>query len=232
MDKNDSSLLNREKWNEDHSLLRRQLEDEKNLPAAVETFMDHHAAVHSSELAPGGWSFQDEVLEGLTEAEFRCIPPGGEHSAIWMLWHITRIEDATINVLLADAPQVFFSGDWQKKTASPLVDTVNEAPMEDIVRLSQAVDVQALLAYRLEVARRTHQVIRDLKPEGLWEKPAPRRLQRLLEDGTVRQEAAGLLDYWGGHPAFNLWLMPATRHHLVHLNELLRLRPKLKKFAR
>jgi hypothetical protein len=37
------------------------------------------------------------------------------------------------------------------------------------------------------------------------------------------------LDYWGGHPAANLLLMPATRHSFVHLNEIKRMLPKLKR---
>jgi hypothetical protein len=48
-------------------------------------------------------------------------------------------------------------------------------------------------------------------------------------DDTVRTQATWLLEYWGGHPKTNLLLMPATRHSLVHFNEIGRMLPKLKK---
>lgn len=47
------------------------------------------------------------------------------------------------------------------------------------------------------------------------------------EEGAVIDQVAWLRDYWGGHPAANLFLMAATRHNLVHLNEIARMRSKL-----
>jgi hypothetical protein len=69
---------NRKYWNDQHLLLHRLLVKDKNYPKAIETFLGHHAMVHTAKLYPGGpWSFQDQVLSGLTDAQMRYIPKSG-----------------------------------------------------------------------------------------------------------------------------------------------------------
>jgi hypothetical protein len=107
-------------WDNQHSLLRQLLEKDKDYPQALETFLSHHAAVHAAKLCPREhWSFPDQVLNGLSDEQMRWIPSGHEHSVVWVIWHIARIEDVTMNILLADSPQVFHSGNWRDKLESP-----------------------------------------------------------------------------------------------------------------
>jgi len=226
----DKMEANRKYWNNQHLLLRRFLVKDKDHRKAIETFLGHHAMVHTAKLYPGGpWSFQDQVLSGLTDAQMRYIPKSGSHSVAWMIWHIARIEDVTMNVLLADSPEVLRSGNWLNRLGITCVDVGNEMPIEEMVALSETINLKALLAYRLAVGKRTRQLVRHIKPDELWGSPAPERLKRIAEDGAVRHKAAWLLDYWGGHPNTNLLLMPATRHCFVHLNEVGRMLPKLRR---
>ena len=227
--KADKLEANRKHWNDQHLLLRRYLMKDKDYRKAIEIFMSHHAMVHTAQLHPGGtWSFQDQVLSGLTEEQMRCIPKGSSHSVAWTIWHIARIEDVTMNLLLAGSPQVFHSGHWLNKLGITFVDVGTEMPTQDIVTLSQAINLKALLAYRLAVGRRTRQLVRHSSPDELGQLPAPERLKRITQEGAVRDKAAWLLDYWGGHPNSNLLLMPATRHGFVHLNQVGRMLPKLR----
>ena len=216
-------------WNAEHALLRRLLEKDKDYARALETFLSHHAAVHTAKLVPGKhWSFQDEVLDGLTEAQMRFIPKGREHSIVWMLWHITRIEDVTQNILLANSPQVFTSGDWQAKLQVDFVNVGNEMTSAESAVLSETINIKALLAYRLAVGKRTRAIARRLDLTKLSECPAPDRVKRIIAEGAVGAQATWLVNYWGGNPSANLLFMPATRHCFVHLNEIKRMRPKLK----
>lgn len=226
--KDEHALIDRKYWNDQHSLLRRQLEHAQDFSKAIEIFISHHGMVHTVKLGGYG-SFQDEVLQGLSDKQMCHIPAGQANSVAWMLWHITRIEDVTMNVLLADTPQVFYRGDWQSKINSLFVDVGNEMTAKEIRALSESVNLNGLLAYRLAVGKRTRQIAGKLNFEKLKEKPAPQRLTRLLEDGTVREQAQWLLKYWGRHPQTNLLLMPATRHAFVHLNEIGRMLPVLRK---
>jgi len=191
---------------------------------AIPIFLDHHAAVHAAKLHPGAhWSWHDEVLSGLTPDQLRFTPKGSPHSAAWRIWHMARIEDVTMNVLLADATQVFESGKWIEKLEIDYVSVGNEMSNADIVRLNETINLKALFAYRLAVGKRTRAVVKRLKLDDLSQPPAPNRLQRLVAERAVQPPALWLLDYWGGHPAANLLLMPATRHPFVHLNEIKRL---------
>ncbi|MNO08203.1 hypothetical protein D3C81_2307380 [compost metagenome] len=55
------------------------------------------------------------------------------------------------------------------------------------------------------------------------------RLQKLMEQGAVKQEESWLTDYWGKKTIAGLVLMPATRHNFVHLNKSIRIKQKYQK---
>jgi hypothetical protein len=218
---------NRRKWNQQHAVIRRILMKEKDYRKALPLLLEHHAAAHSKKLG-ARWSYQDEVLGPLTEAQFRFVPAGGQ-SVIWKLWHITRIEDLTVNLLLAGAGHSRLNAGWLKRLGIRYVDVGNGMPDADAARISRSMNIKALLAYRLAVGRRTQSILRKLKSDALWEKPAPERLQRIVKEKAVRENSAWLLKFWGGNPSANILLMPATRHPFVHLNEISRMTPALRK---
>jgi len=219
----------RREWNKMHGLIRTILMQAKDYRKALPLLLEHHAAVHSAKLG-GRWSYQDEILGGLSEAQFRHVPAGGQ-SVIWKLWHITRIEDLTVNLLLAGAKHSLLNGKWMERLGIRCVDVGNDMPPADVARISRSMNIKALLAYRLAVGRRTQSILRKLEMDTLWEKPAPERLQRIVDEKGVREKAAWLLKFWGGNPSANILLMPATRHPFVHLNEISRMTPSLKKFG-
>jgi hypothetical protein len=214
-------------WNNQHAVIRRILMKEKDYRKALPLLIEHHAAVHSAKLG-GRWSYQDEILDPLTEAQWRCVPAGGQ-SVVWKIWHITRIEDLTIHLLLAGEKRSLLDANRRKRLGIRYMDVGNGMPPSDVARLSKATNIRALLAYRLAVGRRTQRILRKLNPDHLWEKPAPDRLARIRKEKAVRQKAEWLLRFWGGNPCANLLLMPATRHPFVHLNEIRRMTPSLSK---
>jgi len=58
----------------------------------------------------------------------------------------------------------------------------------------------------------------------LLQKVDPARLQRVWDEKAVVEAASGIVDYWGKRNVAGLLLMPATRHHIIHLNEALKLK--------
>jgi hypothetical protein len=227
--KPDSSDQPRRAWNDQHALLRRLLMKEQDYAAALPVFLDHHGQVHSAKMRANVYSFQDEVLDGLTPQQLRYCSPKMPHAVVWKLWHIARIEDVTMNLLLADSDQILHSGNWLDRLEIDRVSVGNEMSDAEIAELSTAINVKALLDYRLAVGKRTRSLVRRLEADILWQPPAPDRLQRLFAEGAVLDQASWLRDYWGGHAAANLLLMPASRHCLVHLNEIDRMRSKLQR---
>jgi hypothetical protein len=173
------------------------------------------------------WSFDDELWQGLTEQAFRAIPLKGEHSIAWMLFHITRIEDITMNLLVAGTPQLYLKDDWAKKLKSTIPHSANKMDNESVARLSAAIGMKALREYRIAVGKRTRAIVKKLQIEQFSQKVDSKRLQKVLAEGAVLPEAMEVIKYWGSRTIAGLLLMPATRHNLLHLNEALRVKQKL-----
>ena len=217
---------NRKLWNEGHKLLRQALNKPDN--NAIDLFLQQHAMVHDAEMANAGLhSFADEVWRSADEATLCCVPPKFEHSIIWLIWHIARIKDRTMNALMAGKPQIFFQNDWRKKLKITEKHSGNMVMDEaGVIAFSQAIDIGALKSYRLVVGRATRAAVSNLAPDEFKRKVSPARLRGLLEDGSVPPEATGLLEYWGNLTIAGLLLMPPTRHCLVHSNEALKVKKK------
>lgn len=220
---------NRKLWNEGHQKLNRAFAtgDREN---AIELFLNQHAMVHSAKMAKAGlWSFEDEVLNGLSDEQIRQIPPGGEHSIAWIMLHITRIEDIVMNMLVTGRDQLFTRDGWAKKLNVEIVHSANRMSETGVKELSAKVNLRALKSYRLAVGRRTRQIVPKLKAEDFKKKVDPVRLQIVLDEGAVLPEAMEIIHYWGSKTIAGLLLMPPTRHPILHWNEAERIRKQLMK---
>jgi hypothetical protein len=218
----------RAQWNARHKALRAALSKSERRGEAVELFLQQHAMVHATAVSNCGLrTFEDEVWEGMSESAFRTIPAGREHSIAWIFWHLTRIEDMTMNALAGGGEQLFEAGGWYERLGAGARDTGNSMSPGEIAALSAAVDMDALREYRLAVGRRTRTLVPELTFEEINSPVQPERLRRLLDEGAVLPEAAGLLEYWGGLTVAGLLLMPPTRHGLVHINEALKVKKKV-----
>ena len=217
-------------WNKQHKELRRLLLNEERHGEALALFLSQHALLHSAAMlldepfSGETYSLEDDLLDDMTEDQFRRIPQNEEHSVAWLIWHIARIEDATMNVLVAGRAQILQRDSWLARMNIDLRHTGNLMNEAEVIQLSTSIDTEALRAYRLAVGRGTREIVRQLQPEQLNQKVNPLRLEQLMTEGAVVEEARDLIDYWGKRTIAGLLLMPATRHNLVHLNEALRLK--------
>ncbi len=221
---------NRKLWNEQMQALQKALASPTDHAATIDLFLKVHAMVHASEMSQAGlYSFDDELWQGLSEADARCIPPEGEHSIVWMMWHTARCEDITWNLLIDGGEQVLHSGGWLEKLNIPTRDTGNAMSAAEIAAFSAAVNVQSIRAYRTAVGRRTREIAMRLPAGSFKKKPDPARVQRITEEGAVAEDARWLIDYWSSRTVAGLMTMPATRHNFVHLNEAARQKQQIGK---
>jgi len=210
----------RRTWSAEQKKLREILKAGVDLESARELFYSQHAVLHSREMSGlDGWSYADEIFTDLDETQFRITPEKEDHSLIWILWHISRIEDVTMNVLASGDKQIYFQDQWKRKLNSPIDHVGNQASREDLLNLTRNVDLKTLLHYRDAVGRQTRSIVKRLEAETLAEKVKPDRMLRLVDEDAVLPEAEGLLDYWRKRRIFELLLMPPTRHLMTHLNE-------------
>lgn len=164
-----STIINRKRkiWNKRQREFRRKLLSFEQHDQALHMFFSQHAMLHSADMSESeAWSYEDEIFSSLSDAQARVIPTKCMHSIAWILWHIARIEDVTMNLLVAGGPQVFSQGNWIKRLGIEVKDTGNASDEESVRVLSNAIDVDALRVYRLTVGRRTRQVVGELKTGG------------------------------------------------------------------
>ena len=216
----------RKSWSAQQKELRAALADETQQNHAIDLFMRQHSVLHSAKVSPVAWSYEDDLLDDLSEEKWRRISQSGEHSIVWNLWHLARIEDATMNLLVAGQPQLFNEEDWQKRLNASICNSGNNIPMADIVKLSEEVDLGALRDYRTAVGKRTQDIVSKLTFTDFKQKVNPNRLQQIMKEGVLVPEAEGILDYWSRRTIAGLLLMPPTRHNLVHLNEIYALKQR------
>jgi hypothetical protein len=207
--------------------LRKIMLDSDQHDEAMQLFFSQHAVLHSAKMAQlEQWSFEDAILNDITEEQIRRIPQNCEHSVAWNIWHIARIEDVTMNMLVAGGPQILNQSNWLGQMKISARDTGNVMNEEGVADLSETIDIAALREYRLTVGRRTRKIVKQLQPVDLISKVDPTQLQKVKKEGAVVDAASDLLEYWRKRNIAGLLLMPATRHNLVHLNEALQLKTR------
>jgi hypothetical protein len=225
---------NRKRLLHQQTELRRMLTSSGRFNEAMQLFFDQHASLHTAQVRTPesrkdlleNWSFEDAILDDLSEEQFRRIPENCEHSIVWCIWHLARIEDVAINILVADCPQVFTKAGWQERLGVPFRDCGNEMGDGDLLELSAVIDLQALREYRAAVGRQTQRIAALINESELKENVDPIRIQRVLDEGAILQAARGVTDYWSRRDIAGLLLMPASRHNLIHLGEALQLKQR------
>lgn len=226
-------MKQRKLWNENHKKLKEIILKPEEHSQVIQLFQSQHSLLHSSLISQTAQeTLEDALLKDLDETTFRQYPvanPDTKNSIAWHLWHITRIEDMTMNILVADEQQVLNTGHWLEKLNISFPHSGNDMSKEDIALLSSRIDFNSLLAYRAAVGRRTQEVVSSLKPGQFKKQVEQSKIKRLFEEHAVMKESKWLADYWSKKNIAGLILMPATRHIFLHLNKCVRIKDKLNK---
>ena len=213
-------------WNKQQHLLQIALSSPEEHPEWMALFLSQHGQVHSKKVSlTENWSFEDAVLNGMDEAALRLMPTRFEHSVAWILWHLARCEDLTVNMLVAGEEQVLYRQGWIDRLNSPILHTGNEINLQEIALFSQSINLENLKAYRAAVGVSTREVVSCLTPGELSKMVQPDRMDKLRALGVVLDP--GILNYWSHRTIAGLLLMPATRHCITHLNEAGRIKQAL-----
>ncbi|MDF2592356.1 MAG: hypothetical protein K0S75_1822 [Clostridia bacterium] len=221
--------IGRSLWNAQQSHLREILLKPDRFDEAIKLCLDQHAMVHTSDMSgTNGMTFEDELWKDLDETTFRTAVGVKGRTIAYGIWHSTRIEDITMNILVAGNNQVIDSDNWTAKINSSIYDTGNAMNAGEIQKFSSNISMQELRKYRIAVGRRTREIIQGFKPTDLKKKFDDIRLEKIFDIGAVSKDAAAswLVDFWGKKNVAGILLMPVTRHHVVHINESLTAKSK------
>lgn len=221
-------------WNDDIKELRKIILKPDKTQESKSLALSLHSMVHLSIMSGiDKKTFEDELWEGLDENTFRTSQNQKGRTIAYGIWHCTRIEDITMNLLVAGDKQIFNRENWQEKINSNITDTGNAMSEDDIMEFSKNINMEELKNYRIEVGRRTRDIVENLSTEDMKRNFDKHRLQHILDERAVLDVKASnwLIDFWGRKNVAGIILMPMTRHQVIHINESLSAKKKSKSKA-
>ena len=179
------------------------------------------------------------IIEGYPEEAFYQMPFAGAkgyHSKTlaYSIWHIFRIEDIVAHEMIAGDEQILFQDGYLEKIASPIITTGNELEGQDIAGFSKKLNVQELYLYAKAVKESCDDIISRLQYKDLKRKFGDDTKQKLIESKCVSEDenAFWLIDYWCGKDIKGLIQMPFSRHWIMHIEAMQRIKNRLCKNAR
>ena len=192
---------------------------------AIRFFLDQHARLHAAEVAAGA-SFADRILAGLTDDQMRLRAAKGMNSLAWLLWHMARTEDVSVNRVITDGRQVFDES-WASRLGVSRSDIGTGMTDEEVAELTEQIDVAAARAYRSAVGRQTREVVQAVAPAAWAETVGPGDVARAQCDGAIGPRAGWLVDLWQNHSRAARLGTVGIMHNALHLGEAQTLRSVL-----
>ena len=161
-------------------------------------------------------------------SEMPYLTANGFHnkSIVYSLWHIIRIEDITVHELITKDEQILFQNNSLKKINSPIITTGNELKGLEIKEFSQKLNCKELLNYAKEVMESTNDIIRKLEYKDLKKKYTDYK-EKLINSKCVDLSEVWLVDYWCSKNIKGLIQMPFSRHWIMHIEAINRIKSKL-----
>lgn len=224
-------------WNKKQKRLTETIKVPDLFAEIKKLFIEMHSSVHFAEMS--GCSeptLIDQLWAGLQKNEFAIMPTEKDVTIAWDIWHITRIEDLTINILVNGSEQVF-NDEWLARMHTHVTDTANAMNKDEIINFSKSIDIEALKEYRTAVGLQSQKILLKLKSEDMKRKISSEGLTKILEVRGVSEhpDSIWLLDFWSRKDIAGIILMPITRHQIVHINDGFNIKQsifKKKKFFR
>ena len=137
---------------------------------------------------------------------------------IWNLWHIMRIEDLIVNILICEKASIL-NEKLKNELNISITDTGNSLTKEEIKKFAKNINIKKLKYYSDKISKNTINLIKRLKAEDIKRKINKINLEKIINGCGVTKDNLWLIDYWGKKDIAGLLLMPLSRHIIVHLNK-------------
>ena len=180
-----------------------------------------------------------QIVTTFPEEAFCQMPFAGAkgyHSKTlaYSIWHIFRIEDIVAHEMIAQDRQVLFDQGFLDKIHAPIITTGNELSGNEIAEFSRQLDVGELYRYALAVMLSTDQLLKGMAHSDLKKRYGEEMVGKLRQTGCVSEDesARWLIDYWCGKDVLGLIKMPFSRHWIMHIEAMRRIKNQLCKQAR
>ena len=180
-----------------------------------------------------------QIVKTFPEEAFSRMPFAGAegyHSKTlaYSIWHIFRIEDIVAHEMIAGDQQILFARGFCDTIHSPIITTGNELSGDEIAAFSKALDIQHLYLYAQEVQESTDRILEKLQYSDMKRRFGDETNTRLQETGCISEDESAywLISYWCGKDVMGLIRMPFSRHWIMHIEAMRRIKNKLCRTAR
>jgi uncharacterized damage-inducible protein DinB len=177
-----------------------------------ELFLQRHDTLYGFWLA-GVWSMPEELL--------RKRPRPDINSIAWILWHLTRAEDAGLNRFVADRPQVLDDAPWTERMNLPWRHNGGGMTSAEVDELSQRIQIEGLHDYSKAVQARTREIVAQLDVSRLEEPMTEERLRPIMfEEGLAHPKAQGLYEHYLGMTRARALMTFGLTHPFQHVGQI------------
>ena len=175
-----------------------------------------------------------QIVDTFPEKAFDQMPFAGAegyHSKTlaYSIWHIFRIEDIVAHEMIAGDRQVFFEGGYAETIGSPIITTGNELKGNEIADFSRRLNVKDLYRYARDVMDSTDRILKELEFVDLKRKFGEETETKLRKTGCVSEDESAdwLIGYWCSKDVAGLIRMPFSRHWIMHVEAMRRIKNRL-----
>ena len=161
------------------------------------------------------------IWEMVPDDLMRQRPHPRVNSIAWILWHLTRVEDAGLNRFVVDGSQVLDDGSWMEKMDLPIRHSGGDMNFAEVDDLSQRINLQALQEYSKAVQLRTREVVSQLTYDSLDSVMEEDYLRVILfNEGLASPRSAGLLQNYLGWTKGKCLMNFGMTHPYQHVGEI------------
>lgn len=158
----------------------------------------------------------------------------GNHSTTlgWCIWHIFRIEDIVSHELIAGGQQLLFAQNYGKLIGTTCITPGNELDGPAIADFSKTLNIAALYEYAAKVKACSDGILQSLEYKDLKKRFTEEDKNRLRATNCVEPthpDSWWLVDYWCNKNVCGLIKMPFSRHWIMHIEGMLKIKTAILK---
>jgi uncharacterized damage-inducible protein DinB len=177
----------------------------------LETFLQRHAMVHTTEAGGAHFTVAREFA-GLSDDAMRARP-GGLNSIAWLLWHVARVEDGCIAGTVMGEPPLLDDA-WAELLGVDERGDGEGMTREQVAALGDAIDLDALRAYRDAVCVRTRELVPRLWLD-LWHGTlSDDEIADRVARGAIPADEAPMLREFTRSGMLWWWAVEHTHYHV------------------
>ncbi len=161
------------------------------------------------------------VWKSIPEALMRQRPYPQVNSIAWNVWHLTRVEDAGLNLFVGERSQVFDEDNWMQRLNLPWRHQGSGMTFPEVDELNQQINLQGLHDYSDAVHARTLEIVAQFDPDRLSDLMGEERLRVILvEKGLAHSNPDALINTYLGWPKSKCLLNFGATHPFLHIGEI------------